>query len=113
MLHDVLPGLRSSQPSSITVEELPALRCIVAVDNTRDPGLFASIMDKAPAVIDYRDVSVWTAGAKESRIVKEARASLHKDDAINLQFTRSARLLPKTLVLRSADDETQWYDRTS
>lgn len=88
MLHDALPGLRGAGSGNIAIDELPALRSIVAVDNTRDPGLFASVMDKAPAVIDYRDVPIWTTGSKESRIVKETQQLLHKDDIINIQFTR-------------------------
>ncbi|VDC03112.1 unnamed protein product [Peniophora sp. CBMAI 1063] len=99
MLHEALPGLRGAQPGSIAIEELPALRSITAVDNTRDPGLFASAMDKAPAVTDYRDISIWTAGSRESKVVEETRGTLHKDDVVNLQFTSGTTGLPKAVSL--------------
>ncbi|KZV72076.1 acetyl-CoA synthetase-like protein [Peniophora sp. CONT] len=96
MLHDHLPSLRGAAPGSIAMEELPALRSIIAVDNTRDPGQFSSIMDKAPAVIDYRDVPIWTAGSKALRVVEETRGTLHKDDVINIHGTTG---LPKAVSL--------------
>lgn len=82
MLSEAIPELRNSVPGAIHVPALPDLHSIVVVD---DQGEF-----DMKCTTDWREILVWQRDAKTDLLRKNIAASLHKDDVINLQFTRFA-----------------------
>ena len=62
---------------------------MVVIDNTHQPKKFHAMLGEVPCAVDFREVLLWQDKGKEGRLVKETEESLHKDDVINLQFTRS------------------------
>ena len=79
-LSEAIPALMSSQPGNISISELPELRHIIVVPNSsEDPG---GALESLPCSVNFRDVLIWD----ESR--PKLSTSLHRDDIINLQFTR-------------------------
>lgn len=87
MLTDALPGLRGSMPGNIQEPTLPGLRNLVVVDND---DAFLGQREKlgVRSTIDWREIMIWREGTREQELLREMCASLHKDDVINLQFTR-------------------------
>jgi len=87
MLADALPGLRDSMPGNIQDPSLPGLRNLVVVDNG---DAFQRQRDKlgVEGTIDWREIMIWREDTREQALLREMRASLHKNDVINLQFTR-------------------------
>jgi acyl-CoA synthetase (AMP-forming)/AMP-acid ligase II len=87
MLAEKFPDLRNSSPGTIQDPSLPELRNLVVVDNT---GQFTQEANKLglKSWIDWREIMVWDASSRESDLQKDISKSLHKDDVINLQFTR-------------------------
>ena len=88
MLTDALPGLRHSMPGNIQdPATLPELRNLVVVDND-DTFLIQREKLGVTSTIDWREIMIWREDTREQASLREMRASLHKDDVINLQFTR-------------------------
>lgn len=87
MLAAELPGLRNSPRGDIQEPVLPDLVNLAVVDNQ---DAFKDELDKlnVKSLIDWRDVMLWREDTQEYTIQKEISRSLHKDDVINLQFTR-------------------------
>jgi hypothetical protein len=86
MLQSHVPSLAHARPGQdLESPELPSLRRIMIVNDASD----APYSDKhdLSAAIDFREAFSWNKSLKEEQI------SLHKDDVINLQFTRFV-LLP-------------------
>lgn len=67
---------------------MPKLRNLVVVNNPSDPHKFRHDLHGLKCAIDWREFMAWREDAKEKRLHEEISASLHKDDVINLQFTR-------------------------
>lgn len=88
LLTDALPSLRDASPGNIQEEQLPELKHIVAVDNLSDFKKFQEIQQNVKCVADFREVLIWGEDSRESRAVEEMTRSLHKDDIMNMQFTR-------------------------
>ena len=95
MLTEVLPELRGCSPGNIQAAALPELRDLVVVDNT---GAFQQESEKlnVSCTIDWREIILWREHAQEENLRRETARSLHKDDIINLQFTR--RILSRNLL---------------
>ena len=83
MFSSNFPDLRNSTPGAIREPALPDLRNLVVVDNTGETGKW-----ELRCAIDWREIMVWREDTCEGRLQKEISRSLHKDDVINLQFTR-------------------------
>ena len=83
-----MPSLRDDSPGNIQEEQLPELKHIVAVDNLSDFKKFQEIQQNVKCVADFREVLIWGEDSRESRAVEEMTRSLHKDDIMNMQFTR-------------------------
>ena len=87
MLTDALPELRHSMPGNIRDPTLPGLKNLVVVDND-DTFLMQREKLGVTSTIDWREIMIWREDTREQASLREMRASLHKDDVINLQFTR-------------------------
>jgi hypothetical protein len=87
MLTDALPGLASSFPGHINVEELPHLRNIVIIDND-SPSDVSRAADDIKCTVDWREVILWREDGVEQTMLANLKKSLDKHDIINLQFTR-------------------------
>jgi acyl-CoA synthetase (AMP-forming)/AMP-acid ligase II len=87
MLATELPSLKSAPQGDIQDPAVPDLKNIVVVDNE---GAFKTELDKLDmrCTIDWREVLLWREDTHEQKLVDEIASSLHKDDVINLQFTR-------------------------
>jgi hypothetical protein len=90
LLAEAFPSLRRFSPGHIEEDALPDLRHIVVIDNTHQPKKFHEMLGDIHCAVDFREVLLWQDGdTKEARLIEEIRKTLDKDDAINLQFTRS------------------------
>lgn len=89
LLAEALPSLRKFSPGGIQEEALPDLKHVVVIDNTHEPKKFHEMLGDIRCAVDFREVLLWQDKGKEGRLVEETEGSLHKDDVINLQFTRS------------------------
>ncbi|KAJ7637134.1 hypothetical protein FB45DRAFT_789374 [Roridomyces roridus] len=91
MLANKFPDLRNSRPGDIQEPLLPQLRSLVVVDNT---GGFSREAEGLglKSWIDWREILAWDESSRESAMQKEISKSLHKDDVINLQFTRQVQV---------------------
>lgn len=89
LLSGALPALRDSSPGDIQEPALPELRNLVVVNNGADSAQFRKDLHGLKCAIDWRETLVWREDAREKRLYDNASRSLHKDDVINLQFTRS------------------------
>ncbi|KAF7289906.1 hypothetical protein MIND_01365500 [Mycena indigotica] len=99
MVVSKFPELRGSPAGNpIQLEELPALRDIIVVDNT---GQFSAEAEKLRFKnwIDWREILIWDESASESRVQKRIERGLNKDDVINLQFTSGTTGAPKAVSL--------------
>ena len=84
------PALANSRPGEIQEEALPALRHLIAVDNTGDAsgrGLEREL-DGVRCAVDFRELLVWREDGAERRKVEAVEEGLAPDEVINLQFTR-------------------------
>ncbi|KAJ6449425.1 hypothetical protein C8R47DRAFT_999222 [Mycena vitilis] len=95
----VVPRLRTSSYVEMLKEKLPelvTLRNLVVVDKT---GQFNGEADKLGLKnwIDFREIMVWGESSLEKKLQKEISNSLHKDDVINLQFTRQVLVCDKII----------------
>jgi hypothetical protein len=88
LLSGAFPALRDSSPGNIKEAALPDLRNLIVVNNTADSRKFRSDLHGIKSAIDWRELMVWREDARQRRSRQEISASLHKDDVINLQFTR-------------------------
>jgi hypothetical protein len=88
MFAQAFPSLANSSPGSIEEPSLPQLRHLVMVDNTPSLKDFQLQMDKLKCAVDFREVLVWREYASQEKERQSMQASLHKDEIINLQFTR-------------------------
>lgn len=103
MLLSQVPSLAHARPGQdLDLPELPSLRRILVVDDTSD-ATYSGKHDLS-AAIDFREAFSW------DRSMKEKQNTLHKDDVINLQFTRfvlmprfceDCLLSPETVVPRA------------
>lgn len=107
----ISPRLRSSDYISLLREAIPSvttsklsdpsalsLRSIVLVDNlSHTGGDFASAKSKLPVALDYRDLFIWREDDSSKATVDDLASSLHNDDVVNLQFTRSVFVRAKIL----------------
>ena len=99
----VAPRLRSSRYVDLLLQELPhlasndrhgdpglpSLRNIVLIDNISGAGEdFHAELSRIPNAIDFRDALIWREDGASANEVRNIRESLHKDEVINLQFTR-------------------------
>jgi acyl-CoA synthetase (AMP-forming)/AMP-acid ligase II len=113
LLAEALPSLRTFSPGDIQEEALPDLRHVVVIDNTHQPKKFHEMLGDIHCAVDFREVLLWQeGGAKETRLVEEAKKTLDKDDVINLQFTRSF-LLSRNGRSLHAEFNLKWDDRIS
>jgi hypothetical protein len=83
MFSSEFPGLCSSTPEDVREPALPELRNLVIVDNKGE-----ARKHELKSAIDWREIMIWREDTKEGWLHKEISSSLHKDDIINLQFTR-------------------------
>jgi hypothetical protein len=88
LLSGAFPALRDSSPGNIQEPAIPKLRNLVVVNNTLDSNKFRNDLHGLKSAIDWRELMIWREDTKEKRLHQEISASLHKDDVINLQFTR-------------------------
>jgi len=88
LLSGAFPALRDSSPGNIQEPAIPKLRNLVVVNNTLDSNKFRNDLHGLKSAIDWRELMIWREDSKEKRLHQEISASLHKDDVINLQFTR-------------------------
>lgn len=98
MLESAIPSLASCHAGEINVQELPDLRNILVVDDTHTVGPgghpqasefeFRKITQRMKCVVNFRDVLVWDAPLSVDNELEAVRRVSHKDEVINLQFTR-------------------------
>jgi|SRR6266850_4015001 len=113
LLAEALPSLRKFCPGDIQEEALPDLRHVIVIDNTHQPKKFHEMLGDIHCAVDFREVLLWQeGGAKETRLVEEAKKTLDKNDVINLQFTRSF-LLSRNGRCSHAEFNPKWDDRVS
>ncbi|KAF6747150.1 acyl-CoA synthetase [Ephemerocybe angulata] len=102
----VVPRIRSSeyvrmisqtmQPGELQLEDLPALRNFVVVDNAEEAKEdLAKLHIKS--MVDWREVPIWREGTREAKMQKEIEEGLDPDEVINLQFTSGTTGLPKAV----------------
>jgi hypothetical protein len=87
MLAGAFPALCNSRPGDIQEPSLPSLRNLVVFDdkNNLHPELTTL---NVRCAIDWREMLLWG----QHTGLDDIHASLHHEDVINLQFTRSAIL---------------------
>ncbi len=111
LLADLYPSIRSANPGEIQEEALPDLRNIVVVDNEESCRAELDALG-VKSLIDWREVFVWRQDRSSLDQQRQAAAdSLHKDEVINLQFTRSLFCLRTLLPLLISI--FQWHDGVS
>lgn len=89
MLSEKFPEIRSMHPGELQIEGLPSLRNLVVVDNADESHAELEKLE-IRSMIDWREIPIWREGSREARIQKEVEEGLHRDEVINLQFTRWA-----------------------
>ena len=102
-----MPGLASSNPGEIHVEELPELRNVLVVNNASGD-IFRKLLDKVKCSVDFREAFLWKSSAAERLAVEKIQTSATNEDIVNLQFTRYFKFtLFYKLVL---NDCVKWYN---
>ncbi|KAH8110335.1 acetyl-CoA synthetase-like protein [Phellopilus nigrolimitatus] len=96
-LTESIPDLTSSKPGSISVEELPALRNILVVDNTSGSDEYQKLLDGIRCAIDFREAFVWSENSNEHKTMMNTQKTLMNEDIINLQFTSGTTGAPKAV----------------
>lgn len=81
-------GLSTSRPHEISDPALPSLRSLVVVDNLHDPQSYKKHVQDIGGASHMADVMVWREDGPEKGRVARLEEEGHKDDVINLQFTR-------------------------
>ena len=89
MLSEALPTLRNASPGKIQEEKLPDLRNFVVVDNTGGLDEFQTEIEGVRSAIDFRELMLWQEDVMEKQLHQQMKKSLHENEVINLQFTRS------------------------
>lgn len=98
MISQTFPEMRSMQPGELQLEDLPALRNFVVVDNAEEAKEdLAKLHIKS--MVDWREVPIWREGTREAKMQKEIEEGLDPDEVINLQFTSGTTGLPKAVSL--------------
>ena len=87
-LAEAIPALCSFGPGEIEVEELPALRNFVVVNDVDDSSAFEKVVDHVPCAVDFRELFIWKEKGFEDGVIKRFRETMDVNDVINLQFTR-------------------------
>lgn len=88
-LASIFPSLSSdSIGRQLNLERLPDLRNIIVMDDMSSKAEWETEMAKVKPAVDFREILVWREDGREQAEVKRLEASLHKDEIINLQFTR-------------------------
>lgn len=101
-LFEAVPALHSCAPGNIAVEELPALRNILLVDDIssrKDDAVmgpsaggidsrYNALLDGARCAVDFREAFAWAPSAAERLDLDSIRKDAGPDDVVNLQFTR-------------------------
>jgi len=108
LLSGAFPALRDSSPGNIQEPALPKLRNLVVVNNVSNSKKFQKDLHGLKSAIDWRELMIWREDAKETRCHQDISVSLHKDDIINLQFTRLASILIHFGIISYNDIHTQW-----
>ncbi|KAL5476811.1 hypothetical protein ACEPAI_2997 [Sanghuangporus weigelae] len=98
-LAEAIPGLATCHPGEISVEDLPALRNIVVVDNTSGSDEFRNLLLGVRCTVDFREIFEWHESAAERRAVEEFQRTATNNDVINLQFTSGTTGMPKAVSL--------------
>lgn len=89
MLAETFPEMRSMHPGELQIEDLPSLRNFVVVDNAEEAREDLAKLH-IQSMVDWREIPIWNESAREARIQTEMEKNLHRDDIVNLQFTRYA-----------------------
>lgn len=98
MLESAIPSLASCHPGEINVPELPELRNLLVVDDTHTVGPgghpqasdkeFHEIVEGMKCVVNFRDILAWDKSLSVDKELEATKRSSHRDEIINLQFTR-------------------------
>ena len=80
------------------MQELPALRNLLVVDDTHTVGPgghpqandkeFQKIVERMKCVVNFRDILAWDRSLSVDNELEATIRTSHRDDIINLQFTR-------------------------
>lgn len=97
-LSKAMPGLASSNPGEIHVEELPELRNVLVVNNASGD-IFRKLLDKVKCSVDFREAFLWKSSAAERLAVEKIQTSATNEDIVNLQFTSGTTGAPKAVSL--------------
>ncbi|VAV95891.1 Long-chain-fatty-acid--CoA ligase [hydrothermal vent metagenome] len=87
MLQTLAPELNDSPPGQLKSEKLPHLSTVIRLGT-----------DKTPGCYNFKDIS-GRANAENHAQLETIQASLHPDDAINIQFTSGTTGAPKGATL--------------
>ncbi|WCN38793.1 AMP-binding protein [Aneurinibacillus uraniidurans] len=87
MIHEICPELADCEPGQLKAKNLPHLRNVILIGNTRRPGMYmwSDVLEKAAAV------------SEEKRM--EVQRSLKPDEVINMQYTSGTTGFPKGVML--------------
>ncbi len=87
MLHELLPGLATSEPGKLADEHLPDLRWLIRLGS-----------DDSAGFLQFEDIPA-LAGAEHRTRLEDLQAQLQFDDPINIQFTSGTTGAPKATTL--------------
>ena len=87
MIRELAPELEQAPPGELHAARLPELRLVIATGDTQHPGM-----------LRFADVMASGEGA-DLTALDAVTASLHPDDAINIQFTSGTTGVPKGATL--------------
>ena len=79
--------IRNAQPGELQIQDLPELRNIILVDNAEE-GRDDIAKLKIRSMVDWREILMWREDVHEAKLHRKLYEGLHKDEVINLQFTR-------------------------
>ena len=81
-LVEALPSLSSSS-DQLGGENLPDLRSFIVVNNLNSEEGFSRELEHVKSAVDFREILQWSDNARS-----EPDDKLHRDDVMNIQFTR-------------------------